>query len=510
MERLSIVILSFDTLGDLILRQPLFTSLLDEGCPLTVVVRDGYECILPLLDRRLKAITTKIHPYQLGNPEVLEQAKKLRQKIADVHPDTLVSAPYNRTHLDDWLIAQFRKSDRVGFFNSALSESPLDPFFATVDQGSIPTSELFTRLVQVAEDSHEGVKNYSLLEALLGRPSQKHRPKIKVPADLERQAEDVVAKLKLKPGRYVLGCPAGTVNVPIKFWPEDGYVDLLSHLQDKHQLPVLLTGLPEESSFLERIAGKAKKRGIACQRWIGSPEDPVSLLGLIRHSRLYLGTDTGPMHLAAALDVPVVALFGGGTWPRFLPLAKRSFVATQQVPCFGCNWDCWLDEPICIRKVSVQKFCHGLDWILSSAKDECRVDRGEKPENFSKEIIQRAILQTRSTVQRLRTHSQASDVDGAARLRVIEEITAQLETSEAERAALNQRLGESESRRAELARDLEVSQAARAARLELILGLQRQIEELATTKAALKRVAAAVARRLRIYHLLKRQKQRFE
>ena len=124
--------------------------------------------------------------------------------------------------------------------------------------------------------------------------------------------------------------------------------------------------------------------------------------------------------------------------------------------------------------------------------------------------VRLAIPQSRATVQRLRTHSHASDVDRAARLRVIEEITAQLETSEADRAALNQRLGESETRRAELARELEVSQADRAARLEVILSLQRQIEELATTKAALKRIAAAVARRLGIYHLRKRQKQRFE
>ena len=482
MERLSIVILSFDTLGDLVLRQPLFSALLDEGYPTTVVLRRNYEKIPPLLDPRLKVITTKINPYAGADPQVLEQAKKLRREIASSRPDILLSAPFNRTYLDDWLAAEFRKLERIGFFNPALSESPRDPFCATSDRGSIPSSELFGQLVQVPEESHEGVKNHSLLEALLGRPSQEHRPKIKVTADLERQAEDVLAKLKLKPGRYVLGCPAGTVNVPIKFWPEDGYVDLLAHLQDKHQLPVLLTGLPEESSFLERIAGKAKKRGIACKRWIGSPEDPVSLLGLIRHSRLYLGTDTGPMHLAAALDVPVVALFGGGTWPRFLPLAKRSFVATQEVSCFGCNWDCWLDEPICIRKVSVQKFCQGLDWILSSAKDECRVDRGEKPENFSEEIIQRAILQTRATVQRLRTHSQASEVDRAAGLRVVEEITAQLETSEADRAA----------------------------RLEEILGLQRQIEELVTTKASLKRVAAAAARRLGIFHFLKRRQQSLE
>jgi len=322
-DKESIVILSLDTLGDLILRQPLLSALLDEGYPTTVVLRRNYERILPLLDPRLKVITTKINPYAWADPRGLEQAKSLRRKIASSRPDILLSAPFNRTYLDDWLAAEFRKLDRIGFFNPALSESPHDPFLATSDRGSIPSSELFGQLVQVPEKSHEGVKNHSLLEALLGRPSQECRPKIKVTADLERQAEDVVAKLNLKPGRYVLGCPAGTVNVPIKFWPEDGYVDLLAHLQDKHQLPVLLTGLPEESPFLERIAGKAKKRGITCKRWIGSPEDPVSLLGLIRHSRLYLGTDSGPMHLAAALDVPVVALFGGGgpgpascPWPK--------------------------------------------------------------------------------------------------------------------------------------------------------------------------------------------------
>jgi len=480
MERGSIVILSLDTLGDLVLRQPLFTALLDEGYPITVVVRHDYEGILPLLDSRLKAIKTQINPYQLAHPEVLEQAQRLHRRIAKLRPDILVSAPFNRTYLDDWLAAQFRKLDRIGFFNPALPESPRDPFFATSDRGSIPSSELFSRLVQVPEDSHEGVKNQSLLEALLGRPSQEYRPSIQLPDDLERQTQDVLARLKLKPGRFVLGCPAGTINVPIKFWPEDDYVDLLAHLQDTHQLPVLLTGLPEESPFLEGIAGKAEKRGIACQRWIGSREDPGSLLGLIRHSCLYLGTDSGPMHLAAALDVPVVALFGGGTWPRFLPLARRSFVATQQVPCFGCNWDCWLDEPVCIRKVPVQKFQDALDWILGSAKDRCRVDRGEKPERFSEEIIQRAIPQTRVTIQGLRAQSHASYVEGAARLRVIDEITAKLEASEADRKA----------------------------RLEEILTLQRQIRELATPRTSLKRVIAAVVRRLRRFPFLKKHQQR--
>ncbi len=157
-------------------------------------------------------------------------------------------------------------------------------------------------------------------------------------------------------------------------------------------------------------------------------------------------------------------------------------MATQEVACFGCNWDCWLDEPICIRKVSVQKFHDALDWILGSAEDECRVDRGEKPEKFSEEIIQRSVPRTRARIERLQTQLHAFDVDRAARIRRMDEMEAKLEASEADRKV----------------------------RLEAILSLQWQITELATTKASLKRVAAAVARRLGIFHFLKRRQQRLE
>jgi len=140
-----------------------------------------------------------------------------------------------------------------------------------------------------------------------------------------------------------------------------------------------------------------------------------------------------------------------------------------------------LDEPICIRKVSVQKFHDALDWILGSAKDERRVDRGEKPEKFSEEIIQRSVPRTRARIERLQTQLHASAVDRAARIR-----------------------------RMDVAAKLKASEADRKARLEAILSLQRQITEQATTKASLKRVAAAVARRLGIFHFLKRRQQGLE
>ena len=136
------------------------------------------------------------------------------------------------------------------------------------------------------------------------------------------------------------------------------------------------------------------------QTWVGDSTQLGLLLGLIRNSRLYLGADTGPMHFAGALGVPVVACFGGGHWPRFLPLAQRSFVATQKLPCFGCGWLCWLDEPMCISRVSVQPFKDALDWILSGSPDERRVDTGEALGATAEAVLERARVSKRSAVDR--------------------------------------------------------------------------------------------------------------
>ena len=56
-------VLCLDTLGDLTLRQPLFSGLLDSGFEVTVVARRGYETLVPFLDRRLQALATDVDPF---------------------------------------------------------------------------------------------------------------------------------------------------------------------------------------------------------------------------------------------------------------------------------------------------------------------------------------------------------------------------------------------------------------------------------------------------------------
>ena len=61
------------------------------------------------------------------------------------------------------------------------------------------------------------------------------------------------------------------------------------------------------------------------------------------------------MHLAAALGKPAMAVFGGGTWPRFVPAVEPSCSMMVGVPCTGCGWVCGFKRPHCIDDVPVEQ-----------------------------------------------------------------------------------------------------------------------------------------------------------
>ncbi|MBI3934211.1 MAG: lipopolysaccharide heptosyltransferase I [Acidobacteria bacterium] len=90
-----------------------------------------------------------------------------------------------------------------------------------------------------------------------------------------------------------------------KQWPAAGYAEVCDEMEKRYSLPVVINCGPGETALAEAVRG-------ACRH-----AHPVSysgslpgLIALLRRTRLMVGPDTGPLHLAAALQVPTVALFG--------------------------------------------------------------------------------------------------------------------------------------------------------------------------------------------------------
>ena len=88
---------------------------------------------------------------------------------------------------------------------------------------------------------------------------------------------------------------------------------------------------------------------------------PVALplrefLAMLTRCRILLCNDTGPMHFATAVGVPVVAVFGATMPGWWGPRCERSQVVMNEgVWCRPCNDRCRFDEPYCLRGISVER-----------------------------------------------------------------------------------------------------------------------------------------------------------
>jgi len=142
-------------------------------------------------------------------------------------------------------------------------------------------------------------------------------------AALESWGIDVTAK-----ARYAVLCPFTTR--PQKHWFEDRWIGMARRLRESGFTPVLLGG-PSDSEAAARIAKGMP--GIA--NLVGALKLDESVAA-IADAALVIGVDTGLTHIGIALDVPTVALFGS-TCPYLDPVAPRSVVLYEKLPCSPCR-----------------------------------------------------------------------------------------------------------------------------------------------------------------------------
>lgn len=89
-----------------------------------------------------------------------------------------------------------------------------------------------------------------------------------------------------------------------KCWPPENYAQLIRRLEDEIPHFMLLTGSPNEKRQIEEILQRAGSRRAA-----HFPSTILQLVALTRRARLFVGGDTGPVHLAEAAGTPVVSIF---------------------------------------------------------------------------------------------------------------------------------------------------------------------------------------------------------
>ena len=475
-----ILFLRTDAYGDLFLFEPV-PRLLRRAWPqveMAVLIRQPYEDAIPLLaSDGVRWLTTACNPYREGpgaNPGALAA---LGDAVRAFQPDCLVAACASQTWLES-AVAAFLPGTR----QISLGQGLTDPLVraALAEVMPVDWSAIYPEKVTIERDLSEWEKNLCLASAVLGHAAPRWWPTARVSEPAREQARQILAGLGLTTGEFAVCAAAGGANVQIKDWPAVSYGETLAWLERERGIRALLLGHAVEREQLESVRQAARAHGGEPALWLGQDGEMPVVAGLLAAARFYFGNDTGALHLAASLGRPVVAVFGGGTWPRFVPVAHRAVNIVQPLPCFGCDWDCHFVDAPCVRTISPASVRRALEQFLEGEAEGQTIFEAEGLEPGARALINAATPRLRflredsadrmRQIQRLTFQTKALDAqfqtDRSNHQQAVEKLTALLQTSETDR---DMRLGQVE----ELTAWLQTSEADRAARAN-------QIEELTT------------------------------
>jgi len=116
-----------------------------------------------------------------------------------------------------------------------------------------------------------------------------------------------------------------------KTWKPEYYGELCTRIRDEWNLPVVVTTGPGEHPLYQRIAATCGGAPPAHFR-----VSFLQLIPLLEKARLLVGGDTGPFHLACALQTPVVGIFGPTSPVRNGPWRDADEAVTRGAACSGC------------------------------------------------------------------------------------------------------------------------------------------------------------------------------
>jgi heptosyltransferase-2 len=156
-------------------------------------------------------------------------------------------------------------------------------------------------------------------------------------------------KLGLGGPRFLVGLNPGAFYGPAKRWLLNRYAQLADRLIGAFHADVLIFGSAAERPLTEEIA-----RAMTHTPLILAGETSLrQLMALLAQCRLVVSNDSGPMHLAAALGLPLVAIFGSTNERATGPIGLRARIVKRPVACSPCGLrECPIDLR-CMSNVTV-------------------------------------------------------------------------------------------------------------------------------------------------------------
>ena len=185
-----------------------------------------------------------------------------------------------------------------------------------------------------------------------------------ITSEEENRASDLLTEYGVKTVDFVLGINPGASYGSAKRWYPERFAGVAGQLADEWSAKIIIFGGPGETDMAADIEDRLKKN--TCLNLAGKTTIR-ELMALISRCNFFVTNDSGPMHIAAAFDVPIVAIFGSTDHTGTSPYSGKAVVVRKDVDCAPCKLrECPTDHR-CMTAVSVEDVMDAVRRLYSES-----------------------------------------------------------------------------------------------------------------------------------------------
>lgn len=226
-------------------------------------------------------------------------------------------------------------------------------------------SFLLTKAVPFPKNRYKQhiVKTYKELLEPLGILPSDSKPRLYLTEKEIQMAKEQLSKLNISEKNVIIGISPGAAYGTAKCWPPERFKEVARKLLENPLIYVIFFGDPTNVPMINEICKGLPERVLN----FAGKTTIRELMAFIKVCSAFMANDSGPMHIAYALNVPVLALFGSTSEKISGPLSTNSRVINKHVECSPCfKRKCPIDFS-CMTKIEVEEVYNELMNMIQDA-----------------------------------------------------------------------------------------------------------------------------------------------
>jgi ADP-heptose:LPS heptosyltransferase len=274
-------------------------------------------------------------------------------KLAKEGYTTVIHAVYSREYISDRMVRATGAKDTITF---------------KAEYGNMYTDSQYTRIIDTPKELTEPERNMYFVSRVIGKEVHVTYPNLDIELFDDKEFKTLKEKLSLVDKKYVVLLPGAGARY--RTWQLEKFAEVAMYITSLGYT-VLVSGSKGDVALCEELLSHiVDTRNV---HMIAGVLDIPNFAHLLQNSLFYFGSETGPLHLTTALQVPAIAILGAGHRGRFYPYGDPNicrFVADDTATCIGDGWKCsghlkQGEIAPCIRNISVAQAKGEIDTLLA-------------------------------------------------------------------------------------------------------------------------------------------------